>query len=159
MPNLNFLVDHVGASHMAYCLIEQGNSISEHGDANVTVFYDQLHRPCRRLLIPAMMMIEAWAQPGISVATSLSTVSRLLKFPGASQKMFYVWDMTWLKNPKYVGTYSSIFRNPELTLIARCDDHRDAICDVFNTEVPYVFDNFNRSGWLEILNDDTKTTK
>ena len=157
MQPLNFLVDHIGASHMAYYLIEQGNALSDAGDAQVTVFFDQLHRPCRRLRIPTMMMIEAWAQPGISIATSCSTAARLLSFPGPQRKLFYVWDMSWLRNPKRVGAFSELFRNPDLTLIARCPDHSYALENDFNVKVPFCFDNFDREGLLEVLNDDRKT--
>lgn len=158
IPNINFLVDHVGASHMAYYLVEHANAMSGHGQANVIVFYDQLHRPCRKLLVPTMMMIEAWAQPGVSIATSLSTAARLLSFPGPQQKMFYVWDMSWIRNPKYVGPFGELFRNQNLTLIARCQDHADVLSNNFNVEVPYVFDNFDSESLLKAIEDD-RTTK
>lgn len=157
MQPLNFLVDHIGASHMAYYLIEEANVLTENGEANVIIFFDQLHAPCRRLKVPTMMMVEAWAQPGVSIATSCSTAARLLNFPGPQRKLFYVWDMIWLRNPKRVGAYSELFRNPELTLIARCPDHAEALANDFNVEVPYVFDNFQREGLLEVMQDDRQT--
>jgi len=150
-PIINFLVDHIGASHMAFYLVEQANLISTNGDARVIVFYDQLHRPCRRLLVPAMMMVEAWAQPGISIATSLSTAVRLLSFPGPYVKMLYVWDMEWTRNPKPVGKFAEVFRHPDLRLIARCRDHAMALTNTFNVEVPYVFDNFDNKSLLEAV--------
>jgi hypothetical protein len=153
MKTLNFLVDHIGASHMANSLIEQANDMSDAGEASIIIFYDQLHRPCRRLLVPTMLMMEAWAQPGVSIATSCSTAARLLSFPGSQKKMFYVWDMCWMRNPKHVGAFTELFRNPELTLIARCQDHADIIQNNFNVGVRYVFDNFNRTGILEAIED------
>jgi hypothetical protein len=157
IPTINFLVDNVGASHMAFYLVESANTMSHDGTACVTIFYDQLHRPCRKLLVPAMMMIEAWAQPGVSIATSLSTAARLLSFPGPQQKMFYVWDMSWMRNPKRVGPFSELFRNPDLTLIARCVDHAKALQNNFNVKVPYVFDNFNNEALLKAIEDDRTT--
>ncbi len=159
IPTINFLVDNIGASQMAYYLVEKSNAISEAGDARIIVFYDQLHRPCRKLLLPAMMMIEAWAQPGVSIATSISTAARLLSFPGPQQKMFYVWDMSWLRNPKRVGPFTELFRNPELTLIARCPDHAAVLTNNFNVKVPYVFDNFNSESLLRAIEDDKETRK
>ena len=150
---LNFLVDHIGASHMAYYLIECANELCEKGEAKVIIFYDQLHRPCRRLLVPAMMMLEAWAQPGVSIATSISSTARLLNLPGPQVKMFYVWDMEWLRNPKQVGPMTELFRHPELTIIARCKDHLEAIENSFNIKVPYVFDNFNHESILQVIKD------
>jgi hypothetical protein len=157
VPTINFLVDNVGASHMAFYLVENANAMSNDGTAHVTIFYDQLHRPCRKLLVPAMMMIEAWAQPGVSISTSLSTTARMLSFPGPQRKMFYVWDMSWMRNPKRVGPFSELFRNPDLTLIARCADHAKVLENNFNVNVPYVFDNFNNEALLRALENDNKT--
>jgi len=157
IPTINFLVDNVGASHLSFYLIEKANALSENGEARVIVFYDQLHRPCRKLMVPSMMMIEAWAQPGVSIATSLSTAARLLSFPGPQQKMFYVWDMSWMRNPKQAGPFSELFRNPSLTLIARCEDHAKALANNFNVEVPYVFDNFDTEALLKAIEDDRQT--
>lgn len=150
---INFLVDHVGASHMAFYLIEEANKLSGQG-SNITIFYDQLQRPCRRLLVPAMMLIEAWAQPGVSIATSISTAARLLKFPGPSTKMFYVWDMSWLRNPKRVGPFTELFRNSDLSLIARCKDHAEALENAFNVEVPYIIKDFDHEAILEAVSHD-----
>lgn len=157
MKTLNFLVDNIGASHMSYYMIEQANAMCEDGDASVIIFFDQLHRPSRRLLVPTMMMIEAWAQPGVSIATSCSTAARLLSFPGPQKKMFYVWDMGWMRNPKRVGSFAELFRNPELTLIARCEDHAKILRNNFNVEVPFVFDNFDREGLLKAIENDSTT--
>ncbi len=157
IPTINFLVDHVGASHMAFHLVGQTNSMSKNGEANITVFYDQLQRPCRRLLVPSMLMIEAWAQKGVAISTSLSTAARMLSFPGPTQKIFYVWDMSWIRNPKRVGYATEIFRNPNLTLMTRCVEHAQAISNNFNVEVPYIVENFDKEILLKAIEDDRKT--
>ena len=155
---VNFLVDHVGASHMSFQLIEQANLLSEQGSADVIVFYDQLHRPCRRLLVPTMLMIEAWAQPGVTIATSVATASRALKFPGPSRLLFYVWDMSWARNvPKPVGPYTDLFRNPNLEIIARCQDHANILENNFNVSVDWVFDNFDHDELMKAVKNDRKT--
>lgn len=153
---INFLVDNIGASHLVFSLVEKANEISEQGEHQTIIFYDQLHRPCRKLSVPAMMLIEAWAQPGVSIATSISTATRLLKFPGPQVKMFYVWDMSWLQNPKRVGPHTELFRHPDLKLIARCRKHADLIENNFNVKVKHVFDNFDQKPLLEAVEHEYK---
>jgi len=154
---VNFLADHIGASQLAYYLVEYANHMAESGTGQVIIFYEQLHRPCRRLLAPAMMMFEAWAQQGVSIATSVPTAARLIDFPGPHRKLFYVWDMAWTINPKRYGPLAELFRSPELTLIARCSDHASVLENNFNVEVPYVFDNFDKEAMLKAIQDDRKT--
>jgi hypothetical protein len=152
---INFLVDHMGASQMAFHLVKAANELSEEHGGNTSVFYDQLHRPCRPLRVPSMMLMEAWAQPGVSIATSIPTMARLLTFPGPQVKLFYVWDMSWLKNPKRAGQAASLFRDPELDgIIARCEDHAHIIRNNFNVEVRHVFDNFSVPDLIEALRNE-----
>jgi len=161
IPRVNFLVDNIGASHMAFYMIDEAHKMSEQGKATVSVFYDQLHRPCRRVMLPTMMMIEAWAQPGVSIATSMSTAARLLSFPGPQIKMFYVWDMTWNSNPKPYGPATQLFRDPSLSIIARCADHARVLENNFNVEVRYVLENFDHELLLEAISheQDRKAAK
>jgi len=153
-PTINFLVDHIGASHMAFYMIEQAHKLSEQGKANVSIFYDQLHRPCRRVMLPTMLMVEAWAQPGVSIATSMSTAARLLSFPGPQHKLFYVWDMSWMNNPKPYGPATQLFRNPKLSIIARCQAHAMVLENNFNIDVEHVFDNFDHTKLLEAISHE-----
>lgn len=151
MEKVNFLTDHLGASQSSFYLVQTANKLAEQYD--VTVFYDQLQRPCRRILVPAMMLMEAWAQPGLFISTSVSTTSRLLEFPGPHKKMFYVWDLSWLKPQEY-GQYHHIFRHEELTIIARCQDHARVIRNNFNVGVPYVVENFDLDELTRVIENE-----
>jgi len=148
MKKVNFITDHTGASQTSFFLVDAANKLSD--KYNVTIFYDQLQRPCRRILVPCMMLMEAWAQPGISIATSVSTASRLIDFPGSTRKLFYVWDMMWTQ-PDEVGQFHHIFRNPEIELIARNILHAKAISTHFNVKVRHVLDNFDIEKLTEVI--------
>ena len=158
MIRLNFLVDNLGANQMAFQLIGSINEIVEENWASPTVFYDQLHRDCRPLHAPAMNLMEAWRQSGVSIATSLTTVQSLLSMPGPRHKMFYVWDMSWMIGLRRADTYQDIFQHPNLSLIARCDDHKKILQNNFNVVVPYVFEGFDTTGLREAVENECRTS-
>ncbi len=149
--NINFLVEHIGASQMGFYLLSCVQRICEQERHSPIIFYNQLHRPCRKVMVPALLMVEAWAQPGVSIATSMSIANSLLEWPGPQKKMFYVWDMSWLRNPKVYGPATQLFSNPGLGIIARCEDHARIIENNFNVEVKHVCENFNTSQLVRVI--------
>jgi len=151
VPFINFLVNHTGACQMSFSLAKESEIIVEETDTQVAIFYEQLQRPCSKFSVPQMLLMEAWAQPGVSIATSLSTAHSLLSFPGPHAKIFYMWDMSWIRNPKMVGQYSSLFRSADLRILARCQDHATILKNNFNIDVGDTFDNFEHKPLLEVV--------
>jgi hypothetical protein len=156
---VNFLVNHVGASQMMFYLIEQANEINKQGSLHASLFYSDLHRPCRQLELPTFLMIEAWAQPGVSISTSIPTTLSLLRFPGPNVRMFYVWDMSWMDNPKRYGVMTSLFRHPSLHIIARCNHHAQIISNNFNIEVKHIVENFQHQNLSEVIHHEYSLLK
>lgn len=154
---INFLTENIGANQCAFFMIQAANKLSESADFAPTIFYEELHRPCMQPCVPTMLAIEAWAQPGITIATSMSTALKLLKFPAPAKKVFYIWDLNWLRHPVEFGplgrlfSSTEIFCNREITIIARCQDHADVISNNFNRSVDYIFDNFEYKPLKEMI--------
>ena len=91
-----------------------------------------------------MQSSEAFAFDGTLVATTLNTASKLLKFPSAKEKYFYVWDLEWmrLKNKSFDGL-SQVYGSKELNLIARSEEHKWAIESAWNNSVKDIIPNFD----------------
>jgi hypothetical protein len=91
-----------------------------------------------------MHISEAWGQKGTTIATSLSTANQLLSFPGPSSKLFYVWDLEWLRGQhRYADNYIQIYCNPDLVLIARSTPHAQIIHNNFNREISHIVSDFD----------------
>ncbi len=140
---LNVLVDSLSSSQIAFYAIQCANAMCEQG-VPVVLFYEKVARPCLQLLCPSMSIVEAWAQRGVTIATSLSTAARLIQFPGPHAKYYYAWDTEgWLAAFRQYGGVAQIFRNPSLHLIARNIDQARVIENNYNVRVASIFDNFD----------------
>jgi len=153
MKKLGFAVPNLGASHMNYSLIRQINLfMTERFDTDIVLFYETLDLPCLPPACSRMQIHEGYGFDGPIVATSLTTAEKLIRFPSPSQKLFYVWDLEWLRMPqKSFEQLHSIYANPELTLVARGQDHADVLTDVWNRPVAAVIEDFVLSDFEKLL--------
>lgn len=151
---INFLVNDLHASQLSYYLTRNVNEyIKSDPSLDFVVFFENLSKP---VLVPnfaLMQVAEAWGQPGVSIATSLTTASRLIHFPAPSKKFFYVWDLEWLRpTNKVYDLYAGIYLHPELKLLARSEEHASLIKNSFNREVEAIVSDFDMNKILEVSN-------
>ena len=99
-----------------------------------------------------MNISEIWGFDGVLVATSASTTLTLIKSVTQSEKYFYVWDLEWLRDPDNYHTLLTIYRHPDINLIARSETHAKAIENFCNKRVVGVMEDFNLSDLEEIIN-------
>jgi hypothetical protein len=89
-----------------------------------------------------MNLNEAWEYDGLVVATSLSTAEKALIFPAPKRRLFYVWDMEWMRaGDRDFDYFQSIYGNPKLDLIARSDTYAKIIERCWNRPVKAVVEN------------------
>jgi hypothetical protein len=80
-----------------------------------------------------MQMAEAWGMEGISIATCLSTANSLINFPVASRKLFYMYDLEWLRgNQRSYDALYNIYQNKDFDFIARSETHAKLIENCLN---------------------------
>jgi hypothetical protein len=155
--NINFLVDDLRASQVAFTLIEAANQIVDQNLASVLIFYNQLQTPCLKCNTPTLHSVESWAQPGIFISTSLKTAQQLISLPGATHKYFYVWDMSWVHSPVLYGPLGRIIRSTDIfrniNVIARCQEHAYLISNNYNVTPVGVFDNFDYQALLATMGE------
>lgn len=151
--NINFLVNDIGAGQLGYYLTTQLNELGNtHPEIDGIVFYNNLHKHCIHPNFAIMQMIEIWQQKGPSIATSLSTASKLVHCPGPSPKFFYIWDLEWLRHKqKTYSSLRSIICVPDLILIARSESHKVIIENCFNCCIKYIVDDFDMEQIVEII--------
>ena len=155
MLNINVLVHDLGLSQFNFYMIKTLNRWAMDKIAQPIVFFETASPICVKPHFAIMQMSEAWLQPGITLATTPQTATKLGGFPRCSRKLLYVWDLWWLR-PQY-RTYQSIsqiFLNKDIELIARSEPHAFAIKNCFNRTVVGIADNFQLQ---ELLENGTKT--
>jgi hypothetical protein len=151
--NINFLVTDLGASQQNYYLINNINKIhDEIVDLNINIFSENLSRFCLPVKFSVMSVAEAWAQEGPFVSTNFSTTSKLIKYPRASHKLFYIWDLEFLRGEgRIYDIYAPIYLNKEIELICRSEDHKKIVENTFNRNVKYIVENFDIEKILDII--------
>jgi hypothetical protein len=153
MRTLNILTSDLSPSQKSYYLIKKASDIHEKDPyTNIQFFIENLGRVCMRTNSAVMSAAEAWGEYAPFVATSLSNAAKLMHFPLTQKKLFYIWDLEWLRGePKMsYNTYSSIYLNPELELVCRSKDQADLVTNTFNREVTHIVDDFDLDKLLEI---------
>jgi hypothetical protein len=151
--NINILASDLAPSQLNYYLIRNTNYLHEHHkDINVQVFTENLSRFCMKPLFGVMNVSEAWGQGGPFIATNLSTASKLINYPIASRKLFYIWDLEFLRGSQRVyDLYAPYYLHPELELVCRSQEHKDLVENCFNREVKNLVNNFNMNEFIQIL--------
>lgn len=143
---IGFLVNNLGGSQLAYYLIR---NVNFHLDKNylidVIAFYENLTKPCVPMSFASMPINEAWNyQADAIIATNLATAAKLLSFPTPAKKIFYVWDIEWLRlKQRYFRELRGIYSSPKIELWARSASHAELISDCWNKDVKGVVNDFN----------------
>lgn len=149
---IGFLVNNLGPSQLSFNLIENGNAIVGAGHRrDMIAFYEQHTRPCIAMQFGSMQLMEAWGYEAPIVATSLSTAAKALRFPTASPKFFYVWDLEWMRGDvKSFHEMATIYGNMGIELVARSVDHKLAIESAWNRPVIAVINDVDIDAFLEL---------
>lgn len=139
---LNFLVDNLGASQLSYQLINAANQLTEEGQYQIIVFFDQLQRHYITPNFVTMQIVEAWAQSGIGIATSLFTASKLTELPCMSPKFYYMWDLGMIRDDTTYDITKNILRTGIIPIV-RHGYHGLVLRNRYNIESTLIVKDFN----------------
>jgi hypothetical protein len=137
---LGVAVDNLGASQLNYLFINQVNKYLENNIHDVIAFYEDACRPCMLMRFAAIPLVEAWSFNGTIISTSLSTTQKLLRLPGVRRRLFMVWDLEWLREPRPFEYLNSIYRALGIELLCRTPEHQKILSDIFQKPVSVVGD-------------------
>jgi hypothetical protein len=152
---VNFLIEHMGSSQLAYLLIKACNHLAAAGKYSPIIFYNQISRKVIQPHFPTMQLVEAWAQSGMTISTSLDLTINLLDFPGPNKKIFYVWDLEWIRDIRYRWkVLSDIFLDKKIIIIAQNEIHANAIYNSFHRKPDYLIYNCDIKQFEEMLNNE-----
>lgn len=148
---LGFILSSLGATQLAYHLLEQGDAVlSDRTDLDVVVFFQNVTKTWTTPTFAAMNISEAYGFTGVAIATDLDTAGKLARFPGPSKRFFYVWDLEWLRpSGRFYEDYASVYC--KLPLIARSDSHARLIEYCWNRPVHAVVPNCDLAGIAKVV--------
>lgn len=152
MNKFGFLVSYLGGSQLAYNLITSANKmLTEDYRTDIVAF---ISNPVRAWIQPSFAVMninEAFDFDGVVFATDLNTAGKALRFPGASRRYFYVWDLEWIRGTKMFTfeEFQAIYTDPRIGLIARNRDHADVIEQCWNRAPAAIVPNCDVAGLVD----------
>lgn len=133
---IGVILSHTERSQAAYTLIRNINRlVVTNSDISPIIFTEEVTRCCMIPSCPILNMADIWGFDGTVVATNLNNIQTLINSPGPSKKVFYVWDLEWLRLMNYPIMYSdlyNIFSNPKITVVPRSTSHQAILQNNFN---------------------------
>lgn len=141
LPQLAFFIESMAPSELIFRILMDS---MEQDKYNCLVFWEQLSRAPTKHLCANMHVSEAYGYNGPVIATSLKTAYKLLQFPSPNPKFFFLNDIEWLRFPhKQFEVLESIYRNRELNLLVRSEDHKKLVESCWNRKVDMVVNNYD----------------
>ena len=143
MKNFSVLVNNLGSSQLSFFIIKEINALPAlRPEIDGIVFYENLSSACLPVNFATMNMSECWCHSGPIVATSFSTAKTLSEFP-SEKKMFYVWDLEWMRLDNFTHKeLSEIYNNDSIELISRSSRHNSLIQKCWKAP-SFIMDDFN----------------
>lgn len=148
---IGIAVSNLSFSQLAFNIVKQVNAaLAQNCKRNITVFYEEPRPAFASFLFPSMHIAEAYEWSGTLIATNLSTAQKIISFPTAARRYFYVWELEWLRmqNVPFEQLHY-IYNNSKLRLIARSPDYSLLLKECFNVDVNLFMEDFN----LGVIND------
>lgn len=138
---LGFLVKNINSSELVYSIMMKAMSLE---DLDVQLFFVNLDKAVVPNTCATMHIAEAFDFDGPVIATNIDTANKLINFPGPTNKLFFIDELEWMRYPvKQYKVFESIYRNPKLKLLARCEDHKRLIENCWNVKVYGVIESYN----------------
>lgn len=108
----------------------------------MTAFYENEGPKCTTPLFATMNLLHALDHDRITVATALSNAC-MLKETLITKKLFYVWDLEWIRKVYDVENLFEVYQS--MPLIARSKEHAKLLENCWNANVIGVCKNFDFS--------------
>lgn len=133
------LVKNLYNSELNWRLVSQVNNLNKSGMTDIIIFYEDALPQMIHPIGTVMQAVEAYEYRNPLIATNLSTAQKLVNFPRSCHKVFYLWDLEWIrfKNNSYYE-FRNIYCNPELDLVCRTEEHKDLVERLWDRKVSRV---------------------
>lgn len=133
------LVKNLYDSELNWRLLSQVNYLAKTGIADIIIFYEDAMPQVIHPMCTIMQIVEAYEYKFPLIATNLSTAQKLLNFPRSPKKIFYSWDLEWMrfKNESFYG-FKKIYESSELELVCRTQEHKILIEKLWDKKVSRV---------------------
>lgn len=152
MLKIGVIVDNLGPNQLAHAVISSANIYLEknRGKTDFLVFQKNILPYCLRPNFAVMNTSEAFDFDGVLIATDINAASQIVKYPGPKKRIFYSYDLEWLRMQRNYEMLHPIYSHSRLEVWARSNHHARLIEQTWGVKVKNVLENFELSQIVEI---------
>jgi hypothetical protein len=150
MKKIGFFVDKLDSSELAFLIL---NQVNKNADVKIdaTIFTTSPSLPMVLPQCAVMGAVELYDYDGVAVATSLETAQILSNMIGPKKKVFYIWDLEWMRIPqKSYEALAPIYQDPQFIIAARSNEHAKVIENAWNIKVNIINPNVEIGGFINV---------
>ena len=127
--NFGIIIPSLDTNQLAYEAITNINKeiILNKSKDDFRIFFEELSPRCIDCLCAVMNITELFSYTGTLISTNLNNTQLAIKTIGKINKFFYIWDLEFIRNSRNYTQNVSIYRNSNIKLIARSNEHSIAI--------------------------------
>lgn len=141
MKSIAVIVDKWECSQLCFLVSQWFNKIIEESNIDCVVFCKDSDPPFIQTNFSIMNISELYSFGGLAISTNIENTKTLIKSCINANKIFYVWELEFIKNKNYLDNLS-VFNNKEIELITRSKEYSDEIKNLCNRKSS-VIENFN----------------
>ena len=125
---IGIIVDNLGASQKSFEIINAANSFTETNTDCCIIFQNEYIPSCVKPNICCLNSSEIWGYNGCIVSNCLETTRLSLKASSNGPRIFYIWDIFWLRRGQEIYDHNiDILIEPSLLLCCRSNSHANMI--------------------------------
>lgn len=132
-----------GPSDCAFFGILFGNELVSKTDIDLIYFYEDLPKFVIQPNSGSMNIHDIWGFDGLTIATSLDSAAALNNVTGNHPKVFYTWDLEFLRNQKNFVYNNQIYRSPKLKIVCRSIEQAKCFSNYANRQPDAIIEDFN----------------
>lgn len=151
---VGIIVPDLSPSQLTFNLINSFNQFCQKNGrlVDLIVFIKNVTPPCIATQNVTLMNIsEIFDYDGTLITTDINSAVQSINLPGPKRKIFYSYDLDWLRRDRNYQQLQPIYNHPALELWARSEDHKRLIELTFNCKVKNVLEECKIDQIYELL--------
>jgi len=143
VKKIGIILPHTFDTQLAYEAIKEGNYlVFDDINYDVSIFFEDFAPTILKPVFGLFNASEIFSYEGTLISTTISNTKCMIKTMKPERKIFYIWELEWLKNEKDYLENIKVYQNKDIELVTVSEDYAKEINNYCN-RLPRVVKRFN----------------
>ena len=125
---IGFILEDLLPSQLNFYVVNTVNKVlRESNEHDFVLFYEELTVPSMTPQCAVMNICEIYAFDGLLIGTRLDHAARMANIASPSQKVFYVWDLEWMRGKTDFVQNMHGYRSDRVDVVTRSPSYARAL--------------------------------